>query len=433
MRMFRPSFLRPVLRVAALSLALLGALVTQVSCGGGGGGGSTGGGGGKTLSSISLTPAAPQVAAGTFVQMKATGHFSDGTTQDLSSTATWSSATPAVATVSSTGLASGLAAGTSVIKATSASISASVTLTVTNATLTSITVSPTNAVVAKGATQSFTATGHFSNATTQDLSAQATWLSSDVSIATISPLGLATGVASGSATLSATLGSVSGTTGILVTPGAGVTLTGIALSPAAPTIAKATSLQFKATGTFSDASTADVSKAVAWSSSATAVATINASGIATGVAAGTSTIGAANGAINGTTVLTVTNASLTSISISPVDPVIPVAGTQSFAATGGFSDGSTQNLSTQVAWSSSSAATASITASGVATGLAAGTTTITATKGAVSGTTKLTVTGTPGVTLVSIAVTPANAKIAASTSLQYKATGTFSDASTLDL
>ncbi|HJU83490.1 MAG TPA: Ig-like domain-containing protein, partial [Holophagaceae bacterium] len=433
MRPIRPfSAFRSMARLALTCLALMGALTIQVSCGGGGGGGSTGGGS-KTLSSVTITPAAPKVALGTALQLKATGNFSDGSTQDLTASATWSSATPAVGTVSGSGLASGLTAGTTLIKAVSSGITGSATLTVTNATLTSISVSPANPVVAKGATQSFTATGHFSDGSTEDLSLQATWSSSSTAVATISSSGVATGVAAGSATLRATFGSVSGSTGILVTPGTGVSLTGITLSPANPKIAAGTSLQFKATGTFSDSSTADVSLGVAWASSSPAVGTVNATGLAAGVAAGTSTLSATSGSITGSTVLTVSSATLAAIAVSPVDPFIPVAGTQAFTATGSFSDGSTQNLTSQVAWSSSATAVATVNSTGTATGVAAGTATIRATKGAVSGSTTLTVTPTPGVTLVSLAVAPANPTIAATTTQQFTATGTFSNGSKLDL
>ena len=84
------------------------------------------------------------------------------------------------------------------------------------------------------------------------------------------------------------------------------TLTSIAVTPASPTIPNGTDQQFTATGTYSDATTADLTASVSWASSSPAVATISATGLAHGVSLGTSTISATLGLVSGTTLLTVT-------------------------------------------------------------------------------------------------------------------------------
>ena len=63
----------------------------------------------------------------------------------------------------------------------------STVLTVTAATLQSIAVTPANPSIAKGATQQFTATGTFSDNSTQNLTAQVTWASATTTVATITP------------------------------------------------------------------------------------------------------------------------------------------------------------------------------------------------------------------------------------------------------
>ena len=73
--------------------------------------------GSATLVSITVTPANPSLTVGGTQQFTATGHFSDGTTQNLTTTATWSSSVPTVATISSTGLATIVGPGTSTISA----------------------------------------------------------------------------------------------------------------------------------------------------------------------------------------------------------------------------------------------------------------------------------------------------------------------------
>ena len=86
-------------------------------------------------------------------------------------------------------------------------------------TLTSIAVTPANATLAGGATQQYTATGTYSDSSTQNLTSQVTWASSNTAAATINSTGLATGVSAGTTNILATLGSVSGSTGLTVTPG----------------------------------------------------------------------------------------------------------------------------------------------------------------------------------------------------------------------
>ncbi|HZU21582.1 MAG TPA: DUF4082 domain-containing protein, partial [Terriglobales bacterium] len=85
------------------------------------------------------------------------------------------------------------------------------------------------------------------------------------------------------------------------------------------------------------------------------------------------------------------SASLSSIAVTPGNPTIGAGATQAFTATGTYSDGSTQNITSQVAWASANTAVATITSAGVATGVAGGSATITATQGSISGSTLLTV------------------------------------------
>ncbi len=294
-------------------------------------------------------------------------------------------------------------------------------------TLTSIAVTPANPSITKGATQQFTATGTYSDSSTANITSQVTWTSGTTSVATITSEGLATGVATGSSTITATLGSISGNTKLTVTA---PTLTSIAVTPANPSITKGATQQFTATGTYSDSSTANITSQVTWTSGTTSVATITSGGLATGVATGSSTITATLGSISGTTKLTVTAPTLTSIAVTPANPSITKGATQQFTATGTYSDSSTANITSQVTWTSGTTSVATITSGGLATGVATGSSTITATLGSISGNTKLTVTAP---TLTSIAVTPANPSITKGATQQFTATGTYSDSSTANI
>jgi len=89
---------------------------------------------------------------------------------------------------------------------------------------------------------------------------------------------------------------------------------------------------------------------------------------------------------------------LTSIAVTPVNQAIAVGAHQQFTATGTYSDGTHQDLTGTVNWSSSIQSVATISASGLATGVAAGSATIQASLGVVNGSTTLTVTAGFGIT-----------------------------------
>jgi len=82
---------------------------------------------------------------------------------------------------------------------------------------------------------------------------------------------------------------------------------------------------------------------------------------------------------------------LTSISVGPANLTLHVGSTRQFIATGGYSDGSQQDITASVTWSSATATVASISnvagSSGIATAVSAGSTTITAASGTLSGST----------------------------------------------
>jgi hypothetical protein len=89
-----------------------------------------------TLVSIQMMPANPSILLGMTQQFTATGSYNDNSTQNITASVTWASATPSVATIGlNTGLATGVSAGTSQITAMLGSVkSTSVTLTVDNPT-----------------------------------------------------------------------------------------------------------------------------------------------------------------------------------------------------------------------------------------------------------------------------------------------------------
>ncbi len=162
-----------------------------------------------TLQSIAVTPATASIGRDGTEQFVATGTFSDSSSQNVTTTATWNSSVSNVATISpGSGQVRGISAGSTQIKATLGSLSSpAAALSVTSATLKSIAVTPAIATVAQGTSQWFTATGTYSDNSVQDVSSAVVWASSKNSVATIgASSGLATGVATGSTSITATQG-----------------------------------------------------------------------------------------------------------------------------------------------------------------------------------------------------------------------------------
>jgi trimeric autotransporter adhesin len=173
------------------------------------------------LVSIAVTPASSNVPVTIETPFTAIGTFGDGSTQDLTASVKWAAAPASVATVSNVGGAIGVATGVSVGKATISAVFAAqigtAMLNVTNATLTSIAVAPDSPHISSGGAEQFGATATFSDGTTQSITNQAVWTSSNVGVAVINASGLATSAGpSGTTTIKATLNGVNDATVLTV-------------------------------------------------------------------------------------------------------------------------------------------------------------------------------------------------------------------------
>jgi hypothetical protein len=295
--------------------------------------------------------------------------------------------------------------------------------------LTSIEINAVTSTIAAQTSITLTATGDFSGLFTRDITDQVVW-SSDVpavaDFATPTDRSRVTGLIPGAAVLRATVGNVSST---LVLTVSNATVTSMVITPAAPSVPKGRTSQFTVIGTFSDATSQDLTFDSSWTSSVPAVATISdtagSKGLAQALTVGATTITSTFGGVSDSTLLTVTEPVLQSIAVSPANPSILTLSTRNFTAIGSYSDGSTPDITSQVAWSSSDTGIATIVASGgAATTLSQGTTAITATLDGVSGTSSLRATGG---NLTSFTVSPTIVTLVKDTTVRMTATGTFSN------
>ena len=401
-----------------------------------------------SLKSIEISPGVSSVAAGFTEQFTATGVFSDGTTLNITNEVVWNSSDASVASISnsvgSSGLVTASNAGTSYVTASMDDINSSsqAALTVTSATLDSIQITAPAYTVAKGFSEQFTATGIFSNGTKENITDEVVWNSSDASVASISnalgSYGLATGLGTGTTQISASFGNTNSSNYSFNVTAA--VLTSIGITPAVSGVVVLTTDQFTATGVFSDGSTQDITDEVLWSSSAPSVASIsNVSGskglAAAGSNAGTADITASlDGITSADYPLPVTEASLTSINITPVSPSIPLGGSEQLTATGVYSNGTTQDITSDVVWSSNNSEisfSSSSPGEAQCIGTTVGMMNITASLDGISSTDSITVTAA---TLVSVTVSSSvSPQIGEGDTIQFTATGTYSDGSEYNL
>lgn len=402
------------------------------------------------VDAVTVTSPSSSLSAGQSVQLNANGNFTDGSTSNLINSVTWTSSNTAILTVSPSGVAKGISSGNATISATSAGLVSSVTITVTPATLVSVKVTPVSSTLSKGLTQQMTALGSYSDGSTAVIPSGVSWSSSS-NAATVSSLGVVQGISSGAATISASVGSVTGSTSITITAAELKTISVTAFSANTPvsTLPIQTSQQLVALGTYSDNTTANLSNLVTWSSS-NANASVTPTGILNGIANGSVSINAVyqgvTGTVTGTGTFTLATMQLNSVAITALINTNAVTASSSPAgygqqliATGNYSfNGNTLqiDITKSVAWTStiggvanqSVASVSSGNSGGWVTAVATGQSNITASLNGVSNSVSFTV--TPPV-LLSIAINgPQNGTtehIGASENLS--AVGTYSDGS----
>ena len=405
------------------------------------------------LTSIEITAVYPTIASGTSTALKVNGFYKGlSTPKDITDQAVWSSSSTGVADFIHTASpirAKGINPGTAILTATVGGVSATYTLTVSNATVTSIAITPAAPTIVKGLTTQFTASGTLSGNTTQDLTFDASWASSDTNVATVSDAvgskGFAQAKVAGTTTISATFGGVSGSTLLAVTE---PVLQSITVTPDNPSLLSlsTSTFSFQATGHYSNGTTADITSKAVWASSVPDIATIAATGgAATALSKGTTTISASlnnvNGVtINGATNLNVTGGDVTGFAVSPA-PLTLVKGTVArMTVLGTFDNGSSRDITGFVKWTPADPSLATVTTPGgnlawlnalnVTSTPTVITTQVAAKSGPLTATTNLTVINP---TLVSIAISPTSFTLAANTSTRFKVTATFFDGSTQDV
>jgi hypothetical protein len=400
---------------------------------------------GSSLVELQIEPMTAELAVGATQQFSASGVFSDGQVLDLTDSVSWLSDDPAVVDfdAASAGQARAVAEGQAVVWAETGEVtSAQASVTVSSATLEAIEVAPILPSLPVGQQLQFSATGHYSDQTSLDLTEAVSWSSSDPAVASVSNAagsqGLATGLSEGSTAVRAALGEVVGEQELQVED---LQIVSLSLSPDSASLPLGESLAFAATALYNNGSQAEVTQTVSWHVANALVAEVSNAdgerGLVTAIGQGSTTLWATapNGVAASPVEVSVTSASLDSISISPQNPSAVLGAQVVFSATGHYSDGSQLDLTAEVTWSSSDPAVATISnaggSRGVATTLSLGETLIGAERDGVSASqVRLEVVAA---SLESISLAPAAASIAVGEAVQFSATGHYSDGQQRDV
>ncbi|MBL8955920.1 MAG: Ig-like domain-containing protein [Myxococcaceae bacterium] len=246
------------------------------------------GGSSATLTAIAIEPTVVSLGVSESQQLTARGTFSDGSQRELTSGVTWSSSAMALVTVTSAGVVTAVAEGTADISATQGGVSGTRSVTVSGQALSSIEVGPSNATLGVGSTTQFFANGTYADGSKRNITAEVTWSSSAPTVARVnaSPVGSVTAMASGTATVTASL---RGKTADVTTTVGPKTVTSLAVTPPMLAIRVGDNKAMTATATYSDGSTGDVTAGVTWSvDNGSTALTVSGSGVVTGVSSGQS-------------------------------------------------------------------------------------------------------------------------------------------------
>ena len=275
-------------------------------------------GGAKVLTTVAVTPGVATLASLGQTQQLAARALDQKGTPMVGKVIRWSSNNPAV-TVSSTGVVTAVRDGAATISATSEGVTGTANVTVSR-TAASVVVTPATANLgALGATQALAAVAKDAN--NNPLTGPAfTWTSSNPSVATVDASGTVTAVGNGTARITAATGGRNGSVTVTVaqmTANVGVTPATAQLSAAGATSQLAAQAM--------DANGRPITgKTFTWTSDATGVATVSATGLVTGVANGAAHVMASADGKSGSSTITVVIAPK---GAPPVElPTLPSAG-----------------------------------------------------------------------------------------------------------
>jgi uncharacterized protein YjdB len=357
--------------------------------------------------SISVAPPSITVTAGQSSQLTATVKDADGGVIS-GAPVTWSVDKPGVALVGSTGLVAGQSAGTATVTATSGSVHVDVPVTVTLPPANAVVVSPGR--LALLVTERQQLTGTVTDAGGNPIPGQTiTWSTSNSAVAAVGSTGLVIAVAPGTATITATSGSVHGTADVTVSL---VPVRRVTLDPDALTFTEGdqgTQLTVALLDSAGGA-LAQAGRTINWSSNNSNVASVNGTGFVTPGDPGQAVITAAlaGTGLSATATVTVARVPVASVVVTPTPDTLVVL--QQLQLTATPQDAAGHALTGRaITWDGSDDAIATVSSNGRVTALSPGSMTVSASTGGKTGTATIVVIQVP---VASVELSPTTQTVA---------------------
>lgn len=393
------------------------------------------GGNGTDLGSLIVEPQNPSLSPGESINLVITNKEEDGSSEDITEQATITSSNPDVVSVGPNGELTGVSEGESEITISYGDLETVITVIVGPAKLNGLEVIPGSNTSVVGLEVQYTANALYSDGTKQEVTQDSDWTSSNTSVASISSPGLVKTLSAGESTINAEFSEQQAESALEVTS---ATISSIEVNPTViNNLVAGTTQPITVTAFLSDGTSQDVTKLLDWSSSDPSIATVDENGIVTGVAAGSAVITVATPADAGgqskTIDVSVTNATVTQMSISPATVSLAKGTQKPLSVSANFSDGSKSTITDSVTWSSSHEGVATVDSKGLVKGIAKGESTVTATFAGKQATSNVTVTDAiiTALTLTTMPESPVT--IAKGGEVDVTVTATLSDSSTQDV
>ena len=364
-----------------------------------------------TLEGIEISPAEARARVGEAFPLQAIGHYSDGRLRDLSTDVDWTVDDPDRARIDEAGRLTPLAPGRVTVVAVLDDARGEATVIIDEAPVTDLRIDTADTTVALGTELTLRAIGQTEDGREVDLTGQATWRSGDAAVLVPDPNtpGRFTAVGAGQTVVGVRYDDQdTPRTALLQITVVDTRLTDLVLVDedgndlTALTLASGTRRPLRIEGLYADGRRQDLTAEVGLSLEDEATATLlhlDDGPWLLGVAPGETTLTLRLGEVENTVPVTVTGATLTAIDIAPTPLTVPKGGERRLLAIGRFDDGSRQDLTDQVVWTSLDPAIAAVSngrdREGTVTGLALGETTVQASFGEKTAQVTVTVSNNP--------------------------------------
>jgi hypothetical protein len=282
-------------------------------------------------------------------QLAAVAIYENGRRENVSGLVTWTIGDGAIAQVDASGLVTTASQGSTRVDVSLGGLSASANLVVSDATLLSIDLVPSVLRLPLGAMLGARAWGLYSDGSKIDLTSRSAWSTTTDALTLLAP-GQSRAAATGPVRLCARFQAMQADVDLEVTNAEPVALH-VATSRSLAALPKGAISILTVSAEFTDGTVLDITHDVAWRSSDLGVAEVVSSRVR-GVALGNARVGASYLGMSTVVEIAVSSAEVVGLALYPPVATAPAGGYAELTARATYSDGSIEDVTDQVTWSS---------------------------------------------------------------------------------